>query len=311
MISMTARTPDDILAAVPVVLGFHPSDSVVMVTFGGREAFHARIDLIGADQVEELMDEFAEALLAPALRQEAVAVLFVYYSSDAALVAQVHRDLSSRCRRAELAVMEGMRVAGGRWFPAWRVPGPDERGVSFDPVDHPFAAQAVMAGLVTAGSRAELAQRLATESEGARAVSAELERARQLGPGQARDVVEAHLGAATRPSDEEAASLLTSLADEEVREAIWWGVRRDRAARHVELWSDLVRRAPEDRLTDAASVLAALSWLAGHGALAWCAIDRGRERGGDNELLGLIAGLLSAGVPPIDDWSSPDTRSAR
>ena len=34
-ITLTARTPEDVLAAVPVVLGFEPRDSVVMLTFGG------------------------------------------------------------------------------------------------------------------------------------------------------------------------------------------------------------------------------------------------------------------------------------
>ena len=42
---LTTRTPEDVLAAVPVVLGFEPLDSVVMLTFGGGETFHARVDL--------------------------------------------------------------------------------------------------------------------------------------------------------------------------------------------------------------------------------------------------------------------------
>ena len=45
---LTFRTPEDVLAAVPVLLGFEPSDSVVMMTFGGRETFHARIDMPAA-----------------------------------------------------------------------------------------------------------------------------------------------------------------------------------------------------------------------------------------------------------------------
>jgi len=34
-ITLTASTPEDVLAAVPVVLGFEPRDSVAMLTFGG------------------------------------------------------------------------------------------------------------------------------------------------------------------------------------------------------------------------------------------------------------------------------------
>ena len=45
---LTFRTPEDVLAAVPVLLGFEPSDSVVMLTFGGRETF------LRAEEVFEL-----------------------------------------------------------------------------------------------------------------------------------------------------------------------------------------------------------------------------------------------------------------
>ena len=51
---MTFRTTEDVLAAVPVLLGFEPSESVVMLTFGGRETFHARVDLPPPDEPEGL-----------------------------------------------------------------------------------------------------------------------------------------------------------------------------------------------------------------------------------------------------------------
>ena len=46
--TLTARTPEDVIAAVPLVLGFVPEESVVMLTFGGRHTFHARLDLPAA-----------------------------------------------------------------------------------------------------------------------------------------------------------------------------------------------------------------------------------------------------------------------
>ena len=36
---------EDLLAVVPVVLGFEPADSIVMLTLGARHTFHARVDL--------------------------------------------------------------------------------------------------------------------------------------------------------------------------------------------------------------------------------------------------------------------------
>ena len=43
--TLTARTPEDVLAVVPVVLGFEPTESMVMLTFGSDPPFHARVDL--------------------------------------------------------------------------------------------------------------------------------------------------------------------------------------------------------------------------------------------------------------------------
>src|SRR6476620_9482564 len=41
-----ARSPEDLIALVPFVLGFHPSESVVLPTFGAPDgSFHARVDL--------------------------------------------------------------------------------------------------------------------------------------------------------------------------------------------------------------------------------------------------------------------------
>ena len=40
-----ARSSLDLVAVVPQVLGFHPEDSVVLMTFDRAESFHARVDL--------------------------------------------------------------------------------------------------------------------------------------------------------------------------------------------------------------------------------------------------------------------------
>ena len=62
--TLTARGPADLLAAVPVVLGFHPHDSLVMLTFGAERTFHARVDLPPADDLDGV-DEVVSVLLAP------------------------------------------------------------------------------------------------------------------------------------------------------------------------------------------------------------------------------------------------------
>ena len=75
---LTFRTPEDVLAAVPVLLGFEPADSVVMLTFGGRETFHARIDMPPPTRGRRGGGPAARAGPGPRVEQ----VLFVVYADD-------------------------------------------------------------------------------------------------------------------------------------------------------------------------------------------------------------------------------------
>ncbi|WP_300676965.1 DUF4192 domain-containing protein [Nocardioides sp.] len=306
MMTMNLSTTDDLLAAVPVLLGFHPHDSAVMVTFGGAHPFHARIDLPPPDLLPEVLTDLGAALLAPARRERPDSVVFVYYSAEAAAVVEVHRHLSRECRADGIVVLDGIRVEGDRWFRAWRVPSAGERGTTFDPAGHRFTAEAVLEGRVTAESREALARRLVGDAALVGAVSVAMGQAEPWPLAQTRDLVEAHIGGRTRPSDAEAATLLLSIGAPQVRAGVWWGLTHAGAERHVELWIDLVRRAPGATVGDAATVLAAVSWLAGNGALAWCAVDRARAVGADNDVLVLIAGLLVGGVPPLERWPDMD-----
>ena len=79
------------------------------------------------------------------------------------------------------------------------------------------------------------------------------------------------------------------------------------APRHVELWSDLVRRAPADLVAPAAALLGFAAWLAGHGALAWCAVDRCEADDPGYRLAGYLAEALAQAVPPsVWDETGPD-----
>jgi len=77
---------------------------------------------------------------------------------------------------------------------------------------------------------------------------------------------------------------------------------RGAAAGHVRLWTDAVQRAPADLVAAPAAVLALAAWLAGHGALAWCAVERSQAADPGGSLAGLVADLLTRAVPP-SAWS--------
>ena len=73
---------------------------------------------------------------------------------------------------------------------------------------------------------------------------------------------------------------------------------RDTARDHVAFWTDLVRRSPADLLPAPAALLGFAAWLAGHGALAWCAVDACQEADPDYGLADILSQLLAHAVPP-------------
>ena len=77
----------------------------------------------------------------------------------------------------------------------------------------------------------------------------------------------------------------------------------------MELWRELVRRAPRDLIPGAAALLAFAAWRAGDGALAWCAIDRALEVDPDQPLAHQVAAVLVDAVPP-DAWADRECASS-
>lgn len=298
MTTYTARSAEDVLALVPVVLGFQPHDSLVMLTFGGRRPFHARVDLPPPDEVEACVS----ALLEPARRHGVAQVVFVALGSDHRGVRTLARALERRFTGAGLRVIDVIRADGGRWFsPLGRGDVPAE-GVPYDVSDHPFRIQAVVDGQVMAGSRDDLVERVRTDARAAATVADVL--AGQVPPDgpRLRAMLERHLAAGTVPAEEEAARILLAVCLGETRDHAWVGMRRDEAVHHVRLWTDLVRRAPDGLVAGAAGVLAFAAWMHGDGALAWCAVDRCLDEDPEHGLGRLVADLLEGAVAPLEEW---------
>ena len=111
--TLTARSPEDVLAAVPLVLGFMPEESVVMLTFGAEHPFHARLDLPRNARERRAA---AEALVDPAVRHRVRRVLFVLYAVDAALARSCARALVRTFTRSGVAVVDVLRSDGRCWF---------------------------------------------------------------------------------------------------------------------------------------------------------------------------------------------------
>lgn len=293
---LTARCTDDLLAMVPVALGFTPQDSLVVLTFGADRAFHARVDL--PDRPEDDAG-IVEMLLAPARHHRVRrAALLVYAGpgrTDDAL--RVGARLDRAFREAGIDVVDAVRADGERWYALLE---PADPGVAYDVSGHRFTAQAVLDGRAVLSSRAELADRLEPDPAaiarvaGLAAFSREDDVLTVLGVAV---TVADHLAAGRLP-DEVLLDVLRSIRVPAIRDGAWVHLTRETADDHVRLWTDAVRRAPESLRGSAAAVLAFAAWLSGDGALAWCAIDRCRAVDPENSLADLVGELLQRAVSP-------------
>ena len=302
---MTLRSAEDVIAAIRVVLGFEPEESVVLLTIGGRYPLQARVDLparCSGGALEEELDQVAAQLLQAVRRNGARRALLVAYTERARFGRRCLRGLVRRLTRAGTRVADAMRVDGRRWYPLDHDRADLKvTGVPYDVDNHPFVVAAVVEGRVVHGSRSDLAASLRTNPRLVLDTEAALPQ-----PPASADWVRAEAdrcATGVSPSAADAARVLVSVQVPEVREAVWTAAERQGAPAAVRFWADLVRRAPDDLVADAAALLAFHCWLSGDGAQAWCAVDRALEADPAQGLAILVGDMLATAFAP-HEWES-------
>ncbi len=203
---------------------------------------------------------------------------------------------------ADVAVIDVLRADGGRWTSVPVRSGRREEPLRpYDDRTHPFAAQAVFDGRVTHASRDDLRTGLAADPD----LRRDTLRALRSLPAPAADehaavlaLLERCVGGGRAPDDDEAARVLRVVTAVEIRDAALFAVTGDRAVAHLDVWCSLLRRAADAQVPDCAAVTAFCAWQAGHGALAWCALDRCFEVEPGHSLGLALAECLVRAVPP-------------
>jgi hypothetical protein len=308
--TFTARGPEDVLAAVPVVLGFRPETSLVMLTFGPPHGLHARVDLPPLDD-PLAVEVTVEALLGPCRRHGVDQVVFVVYSPDARLAAALTSALVPAFVAQGIAVVGVLRAHAGRWSHVpTRADGEETPPVPYDDTHHEFAVQAVFEGWVTHRSRDELRATLSRDPDRCARWGRLIDRRSSDPPAAASviDVVTGWASSGCAPDDEGAARVLRAVTEIEVRDALLFAVTRDTARDHLRVWQVLLSGAPDPQVPDTAALTAFCAWLAGHGALAWCALDRCFAVDPRHRLGACLAELLTGAVPPSAWDASGSTR---
>lgn len=290
---LSITRPEDVLAAVPVLLGFQVEKSIVMLTFGGEHQVHGRIDLPLPGEVDGCLD----SLVHPAVQHGVRGIVLVLYDSGPRFGAKLARRLAERLADHDIDLIGCLRVENGRWFDPLGLHGGPPDGVPFDVGDHPFRVQAVYDGKVVRGSRTELAASIAAVPEAVAETEAALRHATTMKIYEVGQLLDEAVDG-IRLSAEQVASLLLALRDPQRRDAAWGGMTREEAKAHVSLWADVVRRSPDEHVAHPAAVLAFAAWLGGDGALAWCALDRCFSGDRHHGLGTLVARLLDGAVAP-------------
>ncbi|QYC43889.1 hypothetical protein Nocox_31545 [Nonomuraea coxensis DSM 45129] len=283
---LALTSPADILAAVPYLVGFHPSASLVVVGLEhGRATMVVRWDLpLPPGTLDGLEPLFGRANVT-----EMVAIGYGPGESVTPAVDAVRRVAAG----AGVRVGEALRAHEGRyWSYVCAVPSccPAE-GTPYDPGSSRIAAEATVHGLVALPDRETLERTLApatgpvrlamrrATSDAADEVKAALAAATNLdaftrgfvaeGLARVREALATHEEGG-RLTDREAARLGLDLTLVRIRDEAWTLMHES----HVGLWKDLTRRLEPRFAPPAASLLAMAAWRSGDSVLATVALER-------------------------------------
>jgi hypothetical protein len=109
---MHLRSPLELLTAIPYILGFQPTDSLVAVALtAGRVGLTCRTDLPGDGETRRVLD----TLLPPLAREAPDQVIFVAYTDSPADAADALNVLAAALREAGIGIHDRLVVTAGRW----------------------------------------------------------------------------------------------------------------------------------------------------------------------------------------------------
>jgi hypothetical protein len=315
--------PAELLQAVPYLLGFHPTRSLVLVGLQDeRLVVTARLDL--SDAVLGGVPHAVTAMM----RGGSTSFVAIVYDDDEA---ELDADFGTFCSpwdgievvlrdELELAgayLRDTLLVTGDRW---WSLTCEDDdccpvEGRPLPDTPSSFTTAAMVEGVVALPSRTALEDVLAPLPDAERTALcpalADAERAavQDTLNGRARrwelSVKRAMFRAAraadqagwSGPPDDVVARFGTALAITALRDALWLAVDGDRLDGRP-LWRDLGRRLPGPYDAAPLFLYGWASWRAGDGASAGIAAERAVISNPDYHAADLLLAAISSGVDP-------------
>lgn len=311
-VRVRVRDPGDLVAALPALLGYHATRSIVLVALGGRPCVvrvTMRLDLPdrGGDAV---WSAIAETFARGTSRVDAAEAVLIVLDGDEAECAELVPRLRTALSGQGVSLVDTILVREGRYrsysCSDTQCCPPDGLPV---PESSALVAAVVAEGTVIRADRDDLAAEVAEPEEAAaaraRVVSALLESTAAHGSVGMEDddmrrlleqtCEDAAVGA-LRMDDAVRLTLLLRIGD--LRDIAYAHMLTVGAQPHRMLWTAVCRQVPRD-MAAAPLALAALSaYLSGAGALATEAIARAVAVDPRHATVRLVEDLMAAAITP-------------
>lgn len=303
--TLSVHSPDELVAVIPHLLGFKPEESIVFLPMGSDLPV-ARVDLPTTPRDREVVwRSISDAYGRYAQPGSSIAIVCLTADREAATVAG--HDFAARFDTVGIDTRIMLWADESRWADL----DTGDMGHQTEAARERLATATVLTGRAQpatnrdslgeslVGDREPVAALLPETREAARENTAKLDGRWALARMQRfhRDGL--------KLSDADAARLLVAVESIPIRDRLWLDMNRGNAGTHVALWTDMTKRAPDEVRAAPASLLGFASWLSGHGALAWCALDQ-VPRDKPYSLADLVAAAVQSGMHPRE-WEAAKT----
>lgn len=315
--SVRLGEPGDLVAAVPYMLGFYPTKSVIVITVRGHGAvvdMVLRTEIVPDSAAQDLADTVSRYVVQD--RSDGTAAVVVVIGSDNGNgepphAALVHCLMTTLAEGAEIPVAYAVWAACIRENEPWRLyDDPTMTGVVPDPSVRPIAAESALRGDVTFASREAMVALIDHDAE-----PDELDRRARLltemldNPGDMshddrvdaiRQAVSQVRAEVPKIAGEQLIRLVAALSEPRARDvAVEISAGRSAVAAE-QVWLALTRAVPAPYRAVPATLLALSAYLRGSGTLARIALDTALTADPGHSLASLLAHALDLGMSPLE-----------
>lgn len=315
----TLTSPHDLLAAIPFLIGYHPSDSLVIVSLKEDCVGMAmRVDYpnLEAANATEVFDSLVYHLV----REGAQGALIVaYVPDDRNDGVEILENISIALSRVEIPIRESLVITHGRWRSVLcgdqeccpeqgnALPEISSSRIAVEQVAEgrpmPYGNREGMAESIAALPLANDADFLVQVEEFRVDPDCEhLQKVQRSGALAVLDLasrfIAGSMGCDIAGDQQLSAQVLGSLSDIQIRDFALGSHDEASIETYWTMWRYLVRIAPSGFVAPVASLLAALSYERGEGALAQRCLDRALADDPSYSLAALLRRVFSAGWPP-------------